>query len=171
MVWTSSAWAIQPPDTSWGQLISKGRETLTTAWWLVVFPGAAVFLTTLSINRIAVWLRNNIDLDQRSLAVARTTSRKAAIEFDADEVPEAPHESAYDEAGRDRNIVLEVQDLYVDFFTERGIAKAVRGVTWGVGRGEVLAVVGESGSGKSVTARAIIGILAPQARVLRGAIR
>lgn len=161
---------VQPPETSWGQLVSKGRETLASAWWLVVIPGLAIFLTTLAVNLIAVWLRNNLDVDQRSRNVAKD-ARKAEIKFDPDEAPEPPRARGEQGAHSTSNAILEVRDLFVDFSTERGVAKAVRGVSWGIGRAEVLAIVGESGSGKSVTARAIMGILErPQARIRRGAI-
>ncbi|MFE7465903.1 ABC transporter ATP-binding protein [Streptomyces sp. NPDC057499] len=56
-------------------------------------------------------------------------------------------------------MLLEVRDLYVEFHTRDGIAKAVNGVTYSVAEGETLAVLGESGSGKSVTAQAVMGIL------------
>jgi peptide/nickel transport system permease protein len=48
---------IQPPQSSWGLMLAQGREYLTTAWWLVTFPGLAILFTTLSINLIATWLR------------------------------------------------------------------------------------------------------------------
>lgn len=49
---------IQPPQSSWGLMLAQGREYLTSAWWLVTFPGVAILLTTLSINLIATWLRS-----------------------------------------------------------------------------------------------------------------
>jgi peptide/nickel transport system permease protein len=48
---------IQPPQSSWGLMLAQGREYLTSAWWLVTFPGLAILLTTLSINLIATWMR------------------------------------------------------------------------------------------------------------------
>jgi len=48
---------IQPPDTSWGQILASGREYLNTAWWLVTLPGLAILFTTLSFNILANTLR------------------------------------------------------------------------------------------------------------------
>ncbi len=52
--------------------------------------------------------------------------------------------------------LLEVENLQVSFHTYAGEVKAVRGITFGVERGETLALVGESGCGKSVTAKALM---------------
>lgn len=61
--------------------------------------------------------------------------------------------------------VLTVEDLSVSFPAPGGTVEAVRGVSFELGRGEVLGIVGESGSGKSVSCRAILGLLPPSARV------
>ena len=56
---------VQPPDASWGLMIAGGREHIRSAWWLVAFPGIAIFLTALSLNLIANWARAVTDPVQR----------------------------------------------------------------------------------------------------------
>lgn len=56
---------IQPPDSSWGLMIARGREYLGSAWWLVTLPGLAIFCTTLSLNLVASWMRAVTDPVQR----------------------------------------------------------------------------------------------------------
>ena len=65
---------------------------------------------------------------------------------------------------------LEVKDLQISFRTQGGTLKAVRKISFDLHKGETLAIVGESGSGKSVTARAMMGILAGNAIVEGGEI-
>ncbi|AGP62874.1 ABC transporter ATP-binding protein [Mycobacterium intracellulare] len=66
--------------------------------------------------------------------------------------------------------LLEVTDLAVTFATGGDPVTAVRGVSYRVEPGEVVAMVGESGSGKSVSAMAVVGLLPEYARV-RGSVR
>jgi oligopeptide/dipeptide ABC transporter ATP-binding protein len=66
--------------------------------------------------------------------------------------------------------VLEVRDLHVRIATRRGVVRAVDGVSFDVPRGEAVGLVGESGSGKSMTLRAILGVLPPEARATAGQI-
>ena len=61
--------------------------------------------------------------------------------------------------------LLTVDNLSVDFRTVGGKVQAVRGSSFSVSKGETLAIVGESGSGKSVTARAVMRMLAENAAV------
>lgn len=69
------------------------------------------------------------------------------------------------------NNILEVKNLRVSFDTYAGEVQAVRGVTFNVANGEVLAIVGESGCGKSVTAQTIMKLNPmPPARIKSGEI-
>ncbi|HVW27690.1 MAG TPA: ABC transporter ATP-binding protein [Polyangiaceae bacterium] len=63
--------------------------------------------------------------------------------------------------------LLEVTDLSVHFPAEPLPVRAVDGVSFGVGRGETVALVGESGCGKSTVARAIMGLVPPTAGEIR----
>ena len=65
---------------------------------------------------------------------------------------------------------IEVKDLKTYFFTKGGIAKAVDGVSFSVGRGKVLGLVGESGSGKTVTGFSILGLVDEPGRIVGGEI-
>jgi oligopeptide transport system ATP-binding protein len=69
-------------------------------------------------------------------------------------------------------LLLEVDQLQVEFRTRDGVAKAINGVSFDLREGETLAILGESGSGKSVTAQAIMGILdTPPAFITGGEVR
>ena len=64
--------------------------------------------------------------------------------------------------------MLEVRDLHVQIASRGGLVRAVDGVSFEVVKGDALGVVGESGSGKSMTLRAILGVLPPEARITAG---
>ena len=68
--------------------------------------------------------------------------------------------------------LLEVENLSVEFRSRGNVSRVVRGVSFALKRGEILAVVGESGSGKSVTSQALTGLLPePPACVMSGSVR
>ncbi|MEV1238577.1 ABC transporter permease [Nonomuraea sp. NPDC050022] len=56
---------IQPPDMSWGLMVAQGRQVLQSAWWIAVFPGVAIVVTTVSATILASWARLAMDPGQR----------------------------------------------------------------------------------------------------------
>ncbi len=64
--------------------------------------------------------------------------------------------------------LLQVTDLEVQIASRRGTVRAVDGVSLEVPAGEAVGLVGESGSGKSMTLRAILGVLPPEAKITGG---
>jgi peptide/nickel transport system ATP-binding protein len=66
--------------------------------------------------------------------------------------------------------LLEIENLHTFFYTDTGIARAVDGVSFGVGVGETVGVVGESGCGKSVTALSILRLVRPPGRIEPGSV-
>ncbi|MGH2688473.1 MAG: ABC transporter permease, partial [Actinomycetota bacterium] len=52
---------VQPPQPSWGSMLSAGRARMATAPWLTLFPGLAIFVTVLSLNLLGDGLRDVLD--------------------------------------------------------------------------------------------------------------
>ena len=50
-----------PPNPSWGTLLRAGRDSIQQTWWLIVFPGTAIFLTVLAYNLIGEGLQEATD--------------------------------------------------------------------------------------------------------------
>jgi len=65
--------------------------------------------------------------------------------------------------------MLSVQDLKTHFFTEKGVVKAVDGISFSLDYGDTLGIVGESGCGKSITARSLMRLVPPpNGRIVSG---
>ena len=64
--------------------------------------------------------------------------------------------------------LIEVRDLTVTFPTPRGPIHPVMGVSFAVPNSRTLGIVGESGSGKSMTLRAVLDLVPPPGRIVRG---
>ena len=52
---------VQPPQTSLGNMVGFGRDYLQTAWWIVVCPATAIFVTTLAVSTFGDWLADRLD--------------------------------------------------------------------------------------------------------------
>ncbi len=52
---------IQPPAPSWGRMLADGRTYISSAWWIITLPGAALMLCVLGVNLTGDWLRDRFD--------------------------------------------------------------------------------------------------------------
>ncbi|MFD2494551.1 dipeptide/oligopeptide/nickel ABC transporter permease/ATP-binding protein [Amycolatopsis jiangsuensis] len=170
---------IQPPNPSWGSVLSDGKDlVLTGGWWATLFPGLLILITVLALNILSEGIS-----DAWAAPPARTAKAGEAAQL----VEEAATSTApvlplrgLREAGerlsakaRDlsaRPAVLEVDQLTVSFPERHRGVRVVDGVSFTVRAGEVLGLIGESGCGKSLTALSVMG-LAPEGACLGGAIR
>ena len=186
---------IQPPDVSWGLMVAQGRQELQSAWWIALFPGLAIVVTTVSATVLASWARLTTDPGQRWRQGLGRRSRGLRTAAGDDKGPGTEGAaglgddragSASDAAPADPTVgsalggdieglssaaVLVVDDLSVDVHTQAGPVHVVRRVSFAVRSGETLALLGESGCGKSMTAHAVAGLLDPVAEVVGGQVR
>ncbi|WP_235990020.1 dipeptide/oligopeptide/nickel ABC transporter permease/ATP-binding protein [Streptomyces ureilyticus] len=184
---------IQPPDVSWGLMVAQGRQELQSSWWIAVFPGLAIVITTVSATVLAAWARLSTDPGQRWRQGLRRGGRRpgrrrpstggtSALRGTATATPGTTAEPAPSpEVTRaepttsvppsTRPATLAVDDLSVDIRTPAGPLPVVHGVSFDVRSGETLALLGESGCGKSMTAHAVAGLLDPAAEVVGGQAR
>ena len=66
---------IQPPQPSLGRMIFDSQGFVTMAWWMAVFPGAAIFVIVLAFNLFGDGLRDVLDPKQRTTVEARRRER------------------------------------------------------------------------------------------------
>ena len=52
---------VQPPNPSWGNILTLGKDNIQIAWWLSVYPGLAILVTVLSYNLLGEGMRDALD--------------------------------------------------------------------------------------------------------------
>ena len=142
---------IQPPQSSWGVLISTGVETMEEYPWLLIFPGVLLSMTLFALNFLGDGLRDALDPTSAPMSSPRIIQSSGPLIMDKD-------------------TLLDVNDLTVSFETNRNSTTAITGLGFKLHKGETLGIVGESGSGKSVTCYSVMGLLANNARIISGEI-
>ncbi|REE98774.1 dipeptide/oligopeptide/nickel ABC transporter permease/ATP-binding protein [Thermomonospora umbrina] len=145
---------VATPAPSWGGMVADGTTVLLVNPWLIWPAGMAIALTILALGLLGDAVRDTA-VERWSAPPAR--SRKAA--------PPLVQETAT--ADIPDGALLAVRGLTVGL----GDTRLVEDVAFHIAEGESVAIVGESGCGKSVTASALIGILARGLEVTAGEIR
>jgi peptide/nickel transport system permease protein len=62
---------VQPPNATWGNILNDGKELITYAWWLTLYPGLAILITVLSYNLLGEGIRDALDPRLRQSTVGR----------------------------------------------------------------------------------------------------
>lgn len=142
---------INPPNPSWGSMVSDAQQVMAEQPWLIVPSGLTIGLVILSLILIADGLRDATSSNRSRITTARSGRHPA--ESGAASIPAQP--------GPDTEAILSVRGLSVSF---SGL-QVVRNVSFDVRPGQTLGILGESGCGKSVTASAVLASLAPGSEV------
>ena len=138
---------VQPPLPTWGELLSSDLDFLSQQPWAPLVPGLLIMLVAGALNALADAVR-----DAGSAGASGPATINQAPDTQAEDGASAEITPAADP-------VLRVAGLRVS--VHGGRAEAVHGVSFEVGRGEIVGLVGESGSGKTLTCRSVTGLLAP----------
>lgn len=146
--------SVAPPNPSWGAMIRDASQNLSSFPWEVVPSGVVISLVVIALGLIGDGVRDAVAREGQAAAVKRT-----AIQVPVRRI--APH---------DESALLSVRDLAVAFGPPQAPVVVVRNVSFDIAAGEAVGIVGESGSGKTVTARAVLGILAKGGRIVQGTI-
>jgi peptide/nickel transport system permease protein len=88
---------IQPPTASWGDILADAQNFFQTSWWYVVFPAAALLITTLAFNLLGDGVRDAMDpRTERVLAAGRSRrKRRGKRQVLADGQAEPSHVAPY----------------------------------------------------------------------------
>ena len=179
---------INDPSVSWGSLINRDISTLSNLRnfpWLL-YPVLMPLLVTLAFNFLGdalrafyapyatVFKKKRKEKENKrgrmpltsATADSQSSTAESSVTPSSGDTPQRPVLQEIEERSLQYNL-LSVENLHVTFTILRGIKPvqvyAVRGVSFGLNRGEILGLVGESGSGKSVTTSAIPGLFSGNA--------
>lgn len=134
-----------PLVKSWGSILyyANSRSAfLTEAWvWWIIPPGICIVMVVLAFSLMGYYLEEKVNPRLSSYALAPKRQKREVVE-DLTQV--------------ERDIVLSVQNLTVEYPKKGLYQEVVSNVSFDLQRGDVLGIVGESGSGKSTVAASII---------------
>ncbi|AWB91512.1 dipeptide/oligopeptide/nickel ABC transporter permease/ATP-binding protein [Aeromicrobium chenweiae] len=149
---------VQAPAYDWGRLLFDGVGSLYVNPGAALAPGLAVLIAGLGFNLFGESLAKVVGV---STGIPLGRARRP--------VPAALHgpsgRDPVDQSRSEDDLVLDVRGLEVSYPGPTGPIRPVRGLSFGVRRGESVGIVGESGSGKSLTALAVSRLIDDPGRV------
>lgn len=157
---------VQAPDFDWGRMLTEGVQAFYITPAAAVAPAVAISLSALAFGFAGEAMARAMNpllwtVDVGS-AAAGLVGRPAEVSAVDQGVTSAP---ATDGAPMGHDLALEVRDLVVTFPGPAGPVEVVKGISFDVLKGEMVAIVGESGSGKTMTAMAIAQLVPYPGRV------
>lgn len=154
---------------TWGTMLNEALVNLYVAPGLMLWPGIALGVVNAALILFGNSLRDALE-DRPSAKVRK--GRRAAGKAKGDVVPAKTANAGTNVAATSDDVpadsVLLVRDLQVGYPSESGYKAVVKGISFGVRKGEILGLVGESGSGKTQTAWSILGLLPTGGRIMGG---
>jgi peptide/nickel transport system permease protein len=151
-----------PTAISWGQMLNFafGRGAMSAgAWWALFVPGFGIVWVVLGLTLLGHGLEQvlNPRLEAHHLMPGRPT-----VQGDAELHPAARR------VKRDVPVLLDVQNLSINYVNEGRVAKAVHNVSFQLHEGELLGLVGESGCGKTTLVMALMRLLPAAGEIANG---
>ena len=152
-----------PTATSWGQMLNFafGRGAMSAgAWWALVAPGIGIVWIVLSLTLLGQGLEQvlNPRLETHHLMPGRLSFQSDAVDY-----PAVVWKSKNDKA-----ILLDVQNLSINYVNDDTVAKAVHNVSFQLHEGELVGLVGESGCGKTTLMMALLRLLPAAGEISNG---
>ncbi|EXU66143.1 peptide ABC transporter ATPase [Streptomyces sp. PRh5] len=148
---------VQAPEYDWGRMLNESVGSIYVNPAPALGLGAAIVLAGVMFALVGEVLARAFGLHRPSGRRRRRQTTHSAAASPVLHVADTP--------------VLSVRDLRVEAPQERGWATPVRGVSFDIGRGEIVGIVGESGSGKSLTCMAVASLLEEPLHVAASSIR
>ena len=151
-----------PTAISWGQMLNFafGRGAMSAgAWWALVAPGFGIVWVVLALTLLGHGLEQvlNPRLESHHLMPGRQTVQ-SGTEF----------QSATRRVKTSAPVLLDVQNLSIDYVNDDTVAKAVHNVSFQLHEGELLGLVGESGCGKTTLVMALMRLLPAAGQISNG---
>ncbi len=154
---------VQPPLPEWGAMLSDGRNYMRYYPNMLIAPCVMIALTILAISLFGDGLRDALDPRMKDYTTKFEDIEKKQtvqpVEAPTEGEPVAVEAAPAQSAAMDPDVLLRVNDLWVEYASNKRIVNAVNGISFDIKRGQSLGVVGESGCGKSTIAKAVLRVL------------